>query len=321
MISTICSIISCIFFITMYTMLLKLKYTKLTSILLILIGAPLSEGFYLFLIHIDLNPSLASLIGLTGPSILFFYFLSEYRDSRFIFTFCSLDIIGMTILFLVKAICHYLNIDFLAPIFLIAIYGLLIYGGFKIKDSYRDIQNKLADGWNNLSNISVLLYIMYDLLIGYPSPINDRPEYIPVICLYSVTVLLVYTILFKQVSYMNSTYKFKESEQLELKNSQLEVQKLYYKMAHIDTLTNLRNRYSYEERKSQLSIELHPDSYICCISMDLNNLKVTNDSLGHNTGDELIKNFSSILMKSYKNNNISIELAVMNSLFLYAAAL
>ena len=62
-----------------------------------------------------------------------------------------------------------------------------------------------------------------------------------------------------------------------------EKEKLLY-ISNTDELTRCFNRHAYEERINNLDLR---EEWIY-ISMDLNNLKHTNDSLGHAAGDELI---------------------------------
>lgn len=68
-------------------------------------------------------------------------------------------------------------------------------------------------------------------------------------------------------------------------------------MAYIDVLTGLPNR-SYCERKIEEIGLIQKGVEGCCLMLDLNNLKVTNDTLGHQAGDELIKNFAHAIKAS-----------------------
>lgn len=65
------------------------------------------------------------------------------------------------------------------------------------------------------------------------------------------------------------------------------------KLAFSDILTGLNNRTWYEQYIA------NPQKEYTMISMDLNNLKQTNDNLGHNQGDELIKRFANILQNTF----------------------
>lgn len=60
------------------------------------------------------------------------------------------------------------------------------------------------------------------------------------------------------------------------------------KLANNDELTSLLNRHAYEVAMTQHQIA-PSDSNFAYIAMDINGLKVVNDTLGHKAGDELIK--------------------------------
>ncbi len=79
---------------------------------------------------------------------------------------------------------------------------------------------------------------------------------------------------------------------------------IYKKMANTDSLTRLKNRVAYEA----FLVEFSKCKKSCrgwFVSMDLNGLKTINDTYGHLKGDQLIVNFSSILLKEEeKDENI-----------------
>ncbi|QSX04882.1 GGDEF domain-containing protein [Sedimentibacter sp. zth1] len=150
---------------------------------------------------------------------------------------------------------------------------------------------------------------MIYLLIAYPVAMIERREYIPVAILFSIIVITVYIVIYQTV--MKSVMIYNEQRdkelletKLALQNSQLELKEIYYKMAYTDALTGLKNRASFEERKKILSINIENQDMIACLSMDLNNLKKSNDIYGHNKGDELIKTFSNILKLSFDDSQI-----------------
>lgn len=75
-----------------------------------------------------------------------------------------------------------------------------------------------------------------------------------------------------------------------------EKEKLLY-ISNTDELTRCFNRHAYEERINNLDLR---EEWIY-ISMDLNNLKYTNDSLGHAAGDELICAAADCMRESFGN--------------------
>lgn len=74
-------------------------------------------------------------------------------------------------------------------------------------------------------------------------------------------------------------------------SSQMEI---YNKLAFTDILTNLKNRTWYEDYIKNLD-----NKNYTMISIDLNDLKITNDTKGHDKGDELITTFANILSESF----------------------
>jgi diguanylate cyclase (GGDEF)-like protein len=59
-------------------------------------------------------------------------------------------------------------------------------------------------------------------------------------------------------------------------------------LAYNDIMTNLKNRGAFEKRLSQLQEKLSDGSKIGLAIIDINDLKQTNDAMGHQIGDELI---------------------------------
>lgn len=69
-----------------------------------------------------------------------------------------------------------------------------------------------------------------------------------------------------------------------------------YRMAYTDEMTQIYNRRYCEEKMDKL---MEGDSDYGIYNFDLNDLKKTNDNLGHGVGDELIKGFASILKETF----------------------
>ena len=77
---------------------------------------------------------------------------------------------------------------------------------------------------------------------------------------------------------------------------------LYRKMAYKDALTGICNRASFleleDELKQRLSAE--PELQVACCSLDINFLKVMNDTYGHAMGDRYIQCCAEIIRSAFK---------------------
>ena len=80
-------------------------------------------------------------------------------------------------------------------------------------------------------------------------------------------------------------------------HSAVELAELQTKYAYYDQLTGFKNRRAYSEKVQDLGKEI---SWDCCVIMlDVNGLKQTNDTLGHDVGDELLIGASDCIRKSF----------------------
>lgn len=77
--------------------------------------------------------------------------------------------------------------------------------------------------------------------------------------------------------------------------------KVYKKLAYTDATTQLANRTAYE-RQLQCIRSALPVESLTLVSFDLNNLKQTNDTLGHGAGDTLIIDGGRCIRTSFKDS-------------------
>lgn len=93
----------------------------------------------------------------------------------------------------------------------------------------------------------------------------------------------------------------------DLKKAETELEKLnkkYYELAHFDQMTELLNRTAYEEMLSDLKSNISgikKEKKIIILLSDLNFVKYLNDTFGHNTGDEAIKNVAMIIKETFSD--------------------
>lgn len=71
-------------------------------------------------------------------------------------------------------------------------------------------------------------------------------------------------------------------------------------MAKYDALTGVRNRNDYQQHVERYVEEaLHSDGKLALVVMDVNNLKTANDSLGHETGDALLRSAGKLICEAF----------------------
>ncbi|MGL4800377.1 MAG: GGDEF domain-containing protein [Cellulosilyticaceae bacterium] len=73
----------------------------------------------------------------------------------------------------------------------------------------------------------------------------------------------------------------------------------YRYVAYTDSLTGLLNRTAFDQELEEIENGMISFDCIWCVSIDLNNLKTTNDTLGHKAGDILIQTSASLFEKEF----------------------
>ena len=80
--------------------------------------------------------------------------------------------------------------------------------------------------------------------------------------------------------------------------------KTLQEIAYVDALTGVKNRRAYWEKINEINKNLNLGNIFIVIIFDINNLKIINDTLGHEKGDELIRNACRIITNLFKENSI-----------------
>lgn len=70
------------------------------------------------------------------------------------------------------------------------------------------------------------------------------------------------------------------------------------RISRMDEMTNLGNRRAYEEALN--SYDEQKDKELAIVTMDINDLKTVNDTLGHHAGDELIQGAGECIIKVFE---------------------
>ena len=77
-------------------------------------------------------------------------------------------------------------------------------------------------------------------------------------------------------------------------------------MAIIDELTGVKNRNAYVKHEHELDMDIESDNStaFALTVLDVNGLKHVNDTLGHKSGDQLLKNASALICEVFDGNEI-----------------
>ena len=70
---------------------------------------------------------------------------------------------------------------------------------------------------------------------------------------------------------------------------------LLEKLAYVDALTGIENRAAFTREIAEIQAGIHAEDQVLMVEADLNDLKKTNDNLGHAAGDKLIQQAAQLL--------------------------
>lgn len=255
-------------------------------------GCAVIVSLYFWAVYVKQYPLSLAIIWTTAlPSLVLFYILSEYKDSRFFLTFCLVD----TVTLIIAVSGWYVNLKvpygkWIALGVTLVLTISLHLAGKPYLVWYKQLLALKKGGWGAMATASALVYFTSLFLLAYPVPIIHRLEYMPVWFAYAATVLACYVVFILSI--------VKTKEILE-KNHMLEHEKDIYRMAYTDSLTGLWNRAAFIERVNYLDRSREQWSRICCVMMDLDDFKYVNDTMGHRAGDRILQQFAAVLQEYF----------------------
>ncbi len=153
-----------------------------------------------------------------------------------------------------------------------------------------------------------------ELLPEYYQYKDDRDNTVYILLpSYLDGIMYGYSVFGKNNMFFEESYYYSFHERLictlEAYKKNLQLTNLYDKLAdlmHDDPLTHVRNRVAYEKYKSSLEEKMvtNNECDFAIILFDINNLKMINDNLGHELGDEYIKNCCKLICTVFKHSPV-----------------
>ena len=203
----------------MFLLLFESRYPRKKTITITLAAMMplLVVNFLLFVILGIENYGTLMLLTLSLPSCIFFWFISKYRDGRFFFTFCVVDTTVLEILYITNILNHYLTPDTYVFMFVVRLLAypfieILIYK--KIRPMFLEVQRQGKKGWGIFATIGILFYIAITLLMTYPTPVTDRPEYLPVLAIMFLLMPVIYLHIISTLRHQQLLHESSEQDNI-----------------------------------------------------------------------------------------------------------
>ena len=230
----------------------------------------------------------------TGPFFVSLYFYLEFFDgeSKIIKKIYKIIVTLQGIFPVAATILHFTNIIRYPAILRVCHILLFINMTFVMIVLFRRVLQKKGTHKYLISGLMLMIIVTildmgryYYLKTFSTKGLDGYTSYL----LISFFVFLISLIIDFLINQRLSLYKLAQAETMD-------------KLAHNDIMTGLENRLSFEEKLTELK---NSTNIYGIISIDMNNLKITNDKYGHQEGDRLLKDFSLILKDSCSALNLN----------------
>ena len=129
-----------------------------------------------------------------------------------------------------------------------------------------------------------LIGFMFSIIFGFVLYATNHPKLYVITCCVGFYIFIINMMIFTAHMTLVSYEQSKESQR-------------YQSIAFTDAMTQLKNRYAFESEQYDKTI----NEMTCCILLDVNKLKYTNDTLGHAYGDNLICKCADIISDSFSD--------------------
>lgn len=286
-----------IFNLSVYLYIIPLKKNTYANKTFLILGCiAMVVAYCICTLVFDFAAGLSSMLCMSIPSFLLFLFFAKYKDMRFIVTFCLIDTITLIIAFLSRYLEYLCGLSNTVLPFCVTIVVLVVIlsAGRKFLKIYKYLIDNVENCWGDLAVSSFFIYIILILTASYPTALVNRLEYSHSYFFLCITILTFYFVFIKSVL---------KTKKIEDKNRQLKEQIELATLAYTDSLTGLGNRTLFDQTISHIKDGFYKYESICVIVIDLNRLKVVNDTYGHFGGDACLKYVAETFKKTFSSDH------------------
>lgn len=241
------------------------------------------------------------LLTLTLPYIALGLYFSAFKGAKFIFIVLTTQLFGNVAItngLLASYIFFGENNSFIDTAARVLTYLIFLPIILKfIRPTYSKMTKVLNKGWWMLNGALIMSYALAYFILFVPDSVFERPIYFAHAYIGIVLSLLIYTIIFYLFIEIQTKTNVEHDKQLlstqvtSLKKETEAISTIAYK----DSLTGLNNRYSLYK---QLNEYINNKQEFLVVFIDLDNLKMINDTYDHSTGDTYLKQFAKALQNA-----------------------
>ncbi len=292
MMSDICIII---FDLMLYVQMTTLRKNEKVTKRILYAGCTVIVAFYILAVYVlDWPVSISAFVCMTIPSLALFWALCSYRDARFFLTFCFVDTVTLIIGFIARYIGILLGKAgiILSVVIMLLAFTFIYRAGKPYIKRYREALEFMDTGWKSITFSAAIIYIALIFIAAYPKPMIERQEYLPSYLMVSIMVLSFYAVFFANIVMTKKVYD---------QSVRLQEQQKWFKMAYVDALTDIPNRMAYMEKIHEMERTKDLAESAAIVVIDLDHFKSINDTLGHSTGDEVLKKAAKCLSDSFSD--------------------
>ena len=241
------------------------------------------------------------LLTLTLPYIILGLCFSVFKGAKFIFIVLTTQLFG-TVAIINGLLASYIFygennplIDTAARVFTYLIFLPVVIK--LIRPTYIKMTEVLKKGWWMLNSALIMSYALTYFILFVPDAVFYRPVYFYHAYIGTILSLLIYAIIFYLFLEIQTKTKVERDKQLlstqvtSLEKETAAISTIAYK----DSLTGLNNRYSLYK---QLNEYIQNKQEFLVVFIDLDNLKMVNDTYDHSAGDTYLKQFAKALQNA-----------------------